>query len=631
LIVGFAVVVTFVFSTFSERGAALTKNIRATSFLNQQLRSGLMGQVDLVRQQIDTLDEAFPDKFITADNRISEIQIKYLKLDIGEAERLTVEKIKFLYSELAVEGFHVFELRRSGNTTQAKARLSIIEDLEKQIHTRFELLNGLQMDKLEGVQNQLNRSFSAAFLAIYALAGGLIVAFAVFLDLLRKRVFAPVSSIHQAANRVREGDFSARATVHRLDEIGAVGQGFNFMAESLARSYADLESKIEERTRQVQQLQGDMIQSAKMSAVGQMISGVAHELNNPLTVIIGYTELTKIRLLKNGGDPEQLRLAVELHFQADRCRKIVSNLLQFARKVTPVCEPIWINELIEDVLQLREYEFYTRNVTIVRDYDPSSPMLYADKNKLQQVLLNLINNAYDAIRETDREGTILVRTTVLDERVVFEILDTGTGVSELKRVFEPFYTTKEVGSGTGLGLSVCYGIVKEHNGQIAAENWERGARFTVSLPVGAPEAATASTETMEEAGALGRGYRALVVDDEAPIVNLQISFLASIGIEAIGVNSGAEAISVLESRDFDLIISDVRMPGAVDGLHLHKWIGENRKELSRRFVFVTGDSMGFDAGDLFNQKPILCLEKPFNFDDYKRTIRNLLEANEGNP
>jgi signal transduction histidine kinase/CheY-like chemotaxis protein len=626
LVVTFAVLVTHVFSTFSDRGAALTRNIRSTSFLNQQLRNGLIGQVELVRQQIEALDESFPARFITADNRISEIQIKYLKLDIGEAERLTVEKIKFLYSELAVEGFHVFELRRSGNTSQAKARLSIIEDLEKQIQRRFEELNGLQMDKLEAVQNQLNRSFSVAFPAIYGLAGGLVVALMLFLALLRRRVFAPVGSIHQAANRVRDGDFSARASVHRLDEIGAVGQGFNFMAESLARSYADLESKVEERTRQVQQLQENMIQSAKMSAVGQMISGVAHELNNPLTVIMGYTELTKIRLSRNGGDPEQLKLAEELHFQADRCRKIVANLLQFARKVTPECEPIWINELIEKVLQLREYEFYTRNVNLVREYDASNPMLNADRNKLQQVLLNLINNAYDAIRDTGMEGTIFVRTKALDETVVFEILDTGTGITELDRVFEPFYTTKEIGSGTGLGLSVCYGIVKEHQGDITAENWERGARFAVTLPVGRDKDSSRSAAPKVEAHeALRKGYRALVVDDEPPIVDLQTSFLSSIGIEVLGVSSGAEAISLLQSTDVDLVISDIRMPGAVDGIQLYEWIVENRNDLRNRFVFVTGDSVGLGTGELLNQGSIPYVEKPFSFDDYARIVRQLLD------
>src|SRR5262245_50474973 len=482
LVVTFAVRLTYVLGGFSREGADLTRSIRATSRLNEELRNGIGRQVSLVRRQLDAIDASFPEEFRTLDHSISQTQIEYLKLNIGNQERLTVERIKSLQSELGVESVFFFELLRQGKIPEAKRQLSSIEANQRQIQARFDELHNLQMDKLESVQGQLDRSISMGFRTIYVLASGLLVALLVFLLLLRRRVLTPVKSIHQATVRVRDGDFSARAAVKRMDEIGQVAQGFNFMAESLLHSYADLERKVEERASQIRQLQQEIVQTAKMSAVGQMISGVAHELNNPLTVILGYAELNRLKHASHSGDPEQLRLMNDLYSQADRCRKIVANLLQFARKTTPEFENIRANDLTEQVLKLREYEFRTRNVRFVREFDPGNPEFCADKNSVQQVLLNLINNAYDAIRDTDRPGTILVRTEAAVDGVKFEILDDGTGLSSPQRIFEPFYTTKEVGRGTGLGLSVCYGIVKEHDGEITAGNWERGARFTVTLP-----------------------------------------------------------------------------------------------------------------------------------------------------
>jgi signal transduction histidine kinase len=626
LVVTFAVRLTLMFSGFSQEGTELTRSIRATSRLNEELRTGIGGQVSLVRRQLDQMDPSFPEEFIALDYAVGRTQTEYLKLDIGKQERLTVEKIKSLQAELGVESLFFFELLRQSRIAEAKLQLASIEGIQKQVQEGFDELHNLQMDKLETVQYQLDRSVSMGFRTIYALASGLLVALLVFVLLLRRRVLSPVKSIHQAANQVRDGDFSARARVRHLDEIGQVAQGFNFMAESLLGSYSDLERKVEERTNQIRQLQQEIVQTAKMSAVGQMISGVAHELNNPLTVIMGYTELNRLKHASEGGDPEQLKLMNDLYLQTDRCRRIVANLLQFARKTTPEFEAIKANDLTEGVLKLREYEFRTRNVSFVREYDPRNPEFCADKNSVQQVLLNLINNAYDAIRDTDRPGTIWVRTEGLADRVKFEILDDGTGLSDPERIFEPFYTTKEIGRGTGLGLSVCYGIVKEHNGAITAANWEKGARFTVTLPYAGDKKPTAPASQPEKPAPLDVHRTALVVDDEPAIVDLQTSFLSEMGINAFGVKSGQEAIQFLENRPVDLIISDVRMAGPVDGLKLFRWVERERPDLQERFIFVTGDSVGLMTGDLLGHQSVPSIEKPFSFAAYSGTVRGVLES-----
>lgn len=604
------------------------QNLRTTSLLSQELRSNVAEQINLLNRQFDFVDNSFPEQIRSLNYSLGQRQIEYLKLDIGEKERLTVERIRSLQAELATVSFQIFELLRSNNRKDAAIRLHALVDQQKEIDETFEELYWLQMNKLQSMHNQLDKSVFEAFFAAYSLTGGLIIVLCTFMFLFRKRVLKPLKSIYRATDKIRQGSFSARAPVDRVDEIGQLAQGFNFMAESLAESYASLEHRVEERTRQVKELQQQFVQAAKMSAVGQLISGVAHELNNPLTVIMGFTSLAEMELSTSGGEPRQIQLMRDLQFQADRCRKIVANLLQFARQVEPDFQLCRINELIEQILRLREYEFSTRNIKIVREYDAINPHLYADSNKLQQIVLNLLNNAYDAIRETGRGGTIWVRTKSLGESVLFEFLDNGTGISEPNRIFDPFYTTKEVGEGTGLGLSVCYGLVQEHRGNIKAENWSQGARFTVVLPIGTSKETLKPEAKMEERQIPEVKCHALIVDDEKMIISLQSYFLASMGIESTGVNTGEEAIKFLEENSAEIIISDVRMPGAVDGIRLYDWVVKNRTDLRDRFIFVTGDSIGLDTGQLFNDISVPRLVKPFKLQDYCHVIRRVLERKE---
>lgn len=613
------------YANFSNQGTRLVQNLQTTSLLSQELQHRVRDQSDLLDHQFKLVDPAFPDQLRSIHYALHEKQNEYLKLDIGEQERLTIEKIRTLQIEMTTLSFQVFELLRSGDRPKATQRLTNVEILQQKIDVAFEELYWLQMNKLQAMHQQLSGTVSTAFFTAYGLVGGLLIILVILMALLRKRVLMPLKAIHEAINRMRQGSFLARAPVNHNDEIGQVAQGFNFMAASLAESYADLERRVEERTNQLQHLQQQFVQSAKMSAVGQLISGVAHELNNPLTVILGYTELAATKLTATGGDPKQIQLMRDLHFQAERCRKIVANLLQFARQVKPDLQGCMINELIEKVIQLREYEFSTRNVHLVREFDPANPALYADTNKIQQIVLNLLNNAYDAIRETYGGGTIWVRTRALEESVCFEIQDNGTGIAEPNRIFDPFYTTKEVGQGTGLGLSVCYGLVQEHHGEIQAENWEQGARFTVTLPIGKSKEPPQLSAKPEARKLPKSDYQVLIVDDEKMLVDLQTSFLASMNIQSTGVNSGEEAIRFLQDKSVSLIISDIRMPGVVDGIQLYDWVVKNRAELRKRFLFVTGDSVKLNSGELLDDLSVPYIGKPFSLDEYSRVVQRLLE------
>lgn len=626
LVVVFSIRVTYKFDQFSTEASRLAQNLQDTSALNIVLRDQLNEQINLVYRQLEHVEPDFPRKFTAINFELGEQQTRYLKLNIGPQERLTVERIKTLQSELGIQAMQIYYRLQSGDRAQAVLRLRHMKNMENKISNEFAVLNELETSKLREVQHQLSASVTTTNRAIFGLAAYLLVSLLVFTILLRRRVLQPLGLLLEATNQVRQGDLSARAYVKRQDELGQLGHGFNFMAASLAESYAGLERKVEERTSQLQDLQRKLVQAAKMSAVGRMLSGVAHELNNPLTVIMGQTELARRKLTAAGGNQKEIELMENLHAQGDRCRKIVANLLQFARQEPPRLEAVKLNRVVEQALQLREYELGTRNIEVIREFDPDDPILCADPNKLVQIVLNLLNNSHDAIREAARPGQIWIRTSSDNGQVRLEFLDNGTGLHDPERVFDPFYTTKEVGQGTGLGLSVCYGIVEEHQGSIQAANWEQGAHFTISLPQGDPAALseTAKKDEPEQTSPDRRKYKALVVDDEKMLVEMQTTFLADIGVEAAGAFSGAEAITYLQSNQVDLVISDVRMPGEVDGIQLYEWVGRNQPNLLKRFLFVSGDMIGINVSEFFLKSTAPRIQKPFMWDDYSRLVEQIL-------
>jgi PAS domain S-box-containing protein len=241
-----------------------------------------------------------------------------------------------------------------------------------------------------------------------------------------------------------------------------------------------------EETRQaydnLRRTQEQLLHSEKLAAVGQLISGVAHELNNPLTAILGYSQL-----LTSSGQvgPQALGYTEKLYKQAQRTHRIVQNLLSFARQHKPERIPVQLNAAIEDTLALRDYDLRMSKIRLHLDFAPDLPQAPADPHQFQQVFLNLINNAVDAILEKSEEGDLWVRTGVEGNAIFVEFTDSGPGVKDPSRVFDPFYTTKPVGKGTGLGLSICYGIVTEHGGTILVKNDPpRGATFRIELPLG---------------------------------------------------------------------------------------------------------------------------------------------------
>jgi two-component system NtrC family sensor kinase len=369
--------------------------------------------------------------------------------------------------------------------------------------------------------------------------------------------------------------------------------------------------------------QEQLLQSEKMAAVGQLISGVAHELNNPLTAILGYGQLLA------GSEhvtPRGREYVDKIHRQAQRTHRIVQNLLSFARQRKPERLPVRLNQILEDTLALREYDLKLNNIRVHRNFDPDLPLTAGDAHQLQQIFLNILNNAVDAILEQSGAGPrhIWVRTSLSGERLLMEFADSGPGVRDPLRVFDPFYTTKPVGKGTGLGLSICYGIVKEHGGEITVQNSpepDRGAIFRVSLPL-LPVAAWPgrAAEAREGGDQFGR---VLIVDDENTVLELEREILAGRASSVLCVHSGREAIAALERETFDVVLTDVKMPGKVSGAGLYRWIARHRPQLAARVVFTMSDANAAEIRPLLEESGCPAVQKPFPVEELLAAVRKV--------
>ncbi len=355
-------------------------------------------------------------------------------------------------------------------------------------------------------------------------------------------------------------------------------------------------------------------QAEKLAAMGQLVSGVAHEINNPAAIISGFAQTLLLDELK----PEHREMVQMMYDEATRIGRITSNLLAFARAGSTQRALVDMNDIARRTFALRSYHLSTLNIAVSLDLDPSEPKIWADASELQQVILNLLINAEQALVTVDGPRTIVVRTRADEGEARLEIADSGPGIPpEIRsKIFDPFFTTKPEGVGTGLGLSICYGIAREHGGRIWVESEPgQGARFAVTLPRDPREESRPEPTVPPPVAAAGGDLTVLVVDDEIALRNALLRFLARRGIRGEGASDGAEALRVLQQRNFDVIISDVRMPG-MSGREFLERLGRDRPDLIPRVVLSTGDTFAPESG-------VPTVTKPFDFAMLERVLREV--------
>jgi signal transduction histidine kinase/ActR/RegA family two-component response regulator len=369
------------------------------------------------------------------------------------------------------------------------------------------------------------------------------------------------------------------------------------------------------------QLRRQVVHLEKMAAIGRLVSGVAHELNNPLAGILGYAQLAARSEL----DPSTAHMIGVILAQAERAGKIVQNFLSLAAKTDPKRVAFDLNDAIRNVMQLREYQENVDNIVVTADLSSDLPRAWGDPHQLEQVFLNLIVNAEDAIADIQRRpGSIHIRTSVEAGHIQVTVTDNGSGIHarDMARIFDPFFTTKEKQRGTGLGLSICAEIVKDHEGELYAwSTYGGGSTFTLELPIKHEVEAEEVLPIRASQGHSLRGKQILVIDDEIHITELIFDVLARQGSRIDLANSGAEAFEQIKKKNYDVIICDQRMPG-LSGQRLYRLVESLNPELQHRFLFVTGDVVNDQTKRFFTQAGVQYIRKPFR-------IQELVEAIEG--
>ena len=389
--------------------------------------------------------------------------------------------------------------------------------------------------------------------------------------------------------------------------------------DALVRDVSD-RRKMEDHGRGVYH---ELMQYEKLAALGQTVSGVAHELNNPLATILTWSE----RLAGRSLDTLTKRGIGIILSESERAAKIVRNLLTFARKHHTTRGMVDLNQVIRETLSLRTYDQRVSNIRTIDALATGLPQVFADAHQLKQVLLNLMINAEQAMLSASGRGTLILRTwhEVADDCLVLEINDDGPGIPNdvQPRIFDPFFTTKSAGTGTGLGLTVASRIVEDHGGELRMESAPgHGASFYVRLPTGTGRSRPGPSPVPQATPAGGQGSAVLLVEDEPALAEAVSDALTDAGFQVDRVRNGQDALERVRGNRFDLVICDLRM-ARLDGQAFYRAVAATAPDLHRRIVFVTGDVLAADSEAFLEESGCRWLRKPYRLGDLLRLAREV--------
>jgi two-component system NtrC family sensor kinase len=393
-------------------------------------------------------------------------------------------------------------------------------------------------------------------------------------------------------------------------------------------------SAAREAVAEIERQRDALHQSEKLAALGSMLAGVAHELNNPLSIVLGQATMLREEAEAAGSDPLILGRVEKIETAAERCARVVRSFLTIARQRKAETRAVALAPLLDSSIELMLYGLRSSGVTVTRDYDETLPKIRADPDQVQQIVVNLLVNAAQALEETEgrREIRVSVRAA-RDGKLGVVFADSGPGVPKdiAKRIFEPFFTTKPQGSGTGIGLSVSRGLAEAQGGTLALLTSPKGgAAFELSLPLAGGKSDAKAGKRVDRgngsaagrrAKGKGREPRAIVVDDEPEIAVLLAEALRKAGYACDVATGGREGQAMIAANPagYDALVCDLRMPD-IDGPKLFRWISDHHPALAERTLFVTGDALGPTAGRFLEKSGRPVLEKPFAPADVVRVI-----------
>lgn len=397
------------------------------------------------------------------------------------------------------------------------------------------------------------------------------------------------------------------------------------MEQDKEHFYKELEYKVQERTAELEEANKkltetheQLVRSEKLASLGELVAGVAHELNNKLLPVLAYAQLLKEQDFPDG----VLRYIDTIEKSASGAAAVVSSLLNFARPSSSTRDPVDLNATMRETLSLLDYKIKASNVELDMQLDDGIPLTMADEKQIAQVFLNIINNAFQAMEPGG--GKLIVRSSRKGKNIEFTISDTGCGIPEghLIKIFDPFFSTKGAG-GTGLGLSVSHGLIRAHHGDISVRSKKgRGTTFTITLPITkavkkeGPKAAPLPSEP-------GQEKRKVLVAEDDPECRSVIGDILKKEHAITVVDNGEEAIEKLSNERYDLLIVDCKMPG-FNGVELYKWLLENQSEMQKRVIFITGVFFVPEIKSFLESTGCPYITKPFSLEDLKETVNMAL-------
>ncbi|MDT8369250.1 MAG: hybrid sensor histidine kinase/response regulator [Longimicrobiales bacterium] len=585
---------------------------------------------------------------------------RYLFGTLTPEERIRLAEVREAHQRFEVQAIQAADLFARDVEEQADGALLVMARLAGEFLEGMEGFFAIRIAALDELQRNQEALQATLLRSALLLAAGLVLLSMLAAWELNRRVARPLTALAEVTERIATGSLDARVPTRGDHEFRVMAERFNRMAEGLQQREAQLTRALAD----VEEAQGELIAVETLGAVGRMSAGFAHEINNPLTSVLGYAELLDERLASDPPpDPEEARaLLAPILKEASRARSLVESLVQVARHPEGPISAVSLRETIDAVVGLREYAFQQAGLELVVEGVPGVSVR-VDSQLLHAVFLHLINNALDAMRPQGR-GSLTISGTFdrAEGWVELEFIDTGPGLSQPDRIFEPFHTTKPVGEGTGLGLSLVHQFVTAAGGEIHASDAEAGgARFLIRLPPAdteavrdvaevrmdpsdATESATAPSVTAEpgpatvEDGPAGATvqpdpppgdtsdpFTVLVVEDEPHLLKLQARLLARIGLRVVEASSVAEARRALAKEAVDLIVSDVRMPGE-SGIDLYLEVRNAHPELVERFLFVTGDATVPELDAIVQAQGEIVIRKPFRMEEYLTRIRKKIAS-----
>ena len=491
-------------------------------------------------------------------------------------------------------------------------------------------------------------AIASALTRAMIIAAGFLILAALIVNLLSKAITRPILKLVEGTESIAAGNLSTRTGIQTPDELRRLSQSFNLMAEQIEalvemeeQAKAKLEERVKERTaklsevnrllvdahHQLKEQTSRMIQYEKLAGIGTMAAGIAHEINNPLTVILGNAQFLEDTVV----EPTIKKRAQAILKHGQRCGEIIQSLLRFSGREGPKRTPVNINRLIDTAIDMTKLESGFEKIAVVKEYDETLPVVALDASMMEQVFLNIVSNAFHAMWDAAGGGTLVVSTFFATGKIQLRFTDDGPGMSPTvkARIFDPFFTTKGVGKGRGLGLSGALGIVELHGGQIYVERTDSsGTTIAVDLPLvkaDSPSPKEDKGPAREPEAGQPQGLRILIVDDESDTRDIMSTFLKSRGCEVVQAENGIDAFKFIEAgTKFDVLFVDIRMPG-MDGVELHRQVIGINPDLASRFVFVTGDTQSPDIRLFLEKTNCEAVIKPFKMQNLLTIANNVVQ------